>query len=140
MWSLISGSYFLKHRNDSFSFQTDPVHPVNMGVLAESVVNLDEQECFCHCSYPTLTRLEQWLIDAKNPRTNEIVKQLEDSADALDRDGTEDSYFHQMVVGGMSPWGSNVNNQPQAAGIVQVFPLPRAWRPQQRKFRTYRHC
>ena len=46
-------------------------------------------------------------------------------------DQQEPSYFHQIVVGGLNPLGE-VGGQPEAAGMVQVFPTPTPWRPQRR--------
>ena len=78
-WGLVCGNFFLKHWGQGFGWGAAPVHPVNMGVLSESVVNLDEQEAFCHVSYPTITRLRSMLIEAGNPRWRSIIEQIEES-------------------------------------------------------------
>lgn len=137
-WSLVDGCYFLKHIGSGFSFRAVPVHPVNMGVLSEAVVNIDEQECFCHVTYPTVSRLHAELIRSGNPKAEQIIKKIMESKQS-DADAQEPSYFHQMVVGGMRPLGE-VNDTPSAAGIVQVFPIPTPWRPQRRVAPTVRHC
>lgn len=137
-WSLILGNYFLKHLPDGHGFRAAPVHPVNMGVLSESVNNLDEQEAFVHVSYPTVSRLRSMLTAAGNPRANSIIEQILE-ARSSERDQQEPSYFHEMVVGGMNPLG-DVNSTPSAAGIVQVFPIPTPWRPQRRVSPTVKHC
>ena len=56
-WSLICGNYIIKHIGDGFSARVVPVHPTNFGVLTESILRIEEQECICHVSYPTVTRL-----------------------------------------------------------------------------------
>jgi len=138
-WSLVCGNYFLKHLAEPPGFRAFPVHPLNMGVLSESIVNLDEQECFLHITYPTVTRLRSELEATGNPRANAIINRILE-ARSSERDQEEpSSYFHSMVVGGMNPLGE-VGSTPSAAGIVQVFPIPTPWRPQRRLAPTVRHC
>jgi hypothetical protein len=45
-----------------------------------------------------------------------------------------------MVVGGLHPAGTPGGEPPQAAGIVNVFPVPSPWRPQKKISRTVKHC
>jgi len=137
-WALICGNYFLKHWGDGFGFRAAPVAPINFGVLSESVNNLDEQEAFCHVSYPTVSRLRSMLTDSGHPRRNQIIERIMESR-ASERDQEEPSFFHQMVVGGMNPLG-DVGSTPSAAGIVQVFPIPTPWRPQRRVTETVKFC
>lgn len=137
-WSLICGNYFLKHLPDGHGFRAAPVHPVSMGVLSESVNNLDEQEAFVHVTYPTVSRLRSMLTQAGNPRAEQIIERILE-ARGSERDQDEPSYFHQMVVGGMHPLG-DTGQTPSAAGIVTVFPIPTPWRPQRRVSPTVRHC
>ena len=137
-WALISGCYFLKHMGDGFGFSATPVHPVNMGVLSESVVTLDQQEAFVHVSYPTVTRLRSTLEQSGHPRAKEIIARVME-ARSSEREDAENTYFHTMVVGGMNPLGQ-VNSTPQAGGIVQVFPIPTPWRPNRRLSPTVKHC
>lgn len=137
-WALICGCYFLKHIGSGFSFKGVPVHPVNMGVLSEATTSLDEQECFCHVTYPTVSRLEADLERSGHPRAKAIIDQILETKSS-DTDQQEPSYFHQMVVGGMRPLG-DVGDVPSAGGIVQVFPVPTPWRPQRRLAPTIKHC
>ena len=137
-WSLICGNYFLKHLPSGHGFRAVPVHPVNMGVLSESVNNLDDQEALVHVSYPTVTRLRSMLVQNGHPRANAIIEQILEAATS-DRDQEEPSFFHSMIVGGMNPLGE-VGSTPSAAGIVQVFPIPTPWRPQRKVSPTVRFC
>jgi len=137
-WALINGSYLLKHLGDEYGFRAIPVHPVNFGVLQESVVSLAEQEAFCHVTYPTISRLRADLERAGVPKRDAIIRKIEESRHP-EKDQNEPSYFHQMVVGGLNPLG-DVNSSPEAAGIVQVFPTPTPWQPQRRHAPTVRHC
>lgn len=138
VWSLNNGCQLLKIRPDDRSFKMAPVHPENFGVLSETVQHLDEQEAFCHVSFPTVSRLRQMLDDMEHPRVAEIIAQV--LAEPKQGDEEAPTYFHQMVVGGLHPAGTPGGEPPQAAGIVNVFPVPTPWRPQKRISRTVKHC
>jgi len=137
-WALICGCYLIKHMGEGFSFRVVPVHPVNFGVLTESIIGLEEQEAICHVSYPTATRLRSILKENGHPQAEKIYRQIQETR-ASRRDTEEPAYFHQMVVGGMRPLG-DVGETPSAAGIVQVFPVPTPWRPQRRISDTVKLC
>jgi hypothetical protein len=137
-WSLVNGVQMLKLRPDGESFKMAPVHPENFGVLSETVLNLHEQEAFCHVSFPTLSRLRTMLQEINHPREDDIIAQVLE-ARPTEKDTEPDTYFHQMVVGGMQPIGSE-GSAPSASGIVNVFPVPAPWKPQKKISRTVRHC
>ena len=137
-WALVCGNYFIKFWGDGHGFRCAPVHPINVGVLSESLNNLDEEEAFVHVTYPTITRLRSMLRESKHPQAESIIRRIQE-ARSSERDQQEPSYFHQMVVGGMRPLG-DVGDTPSAAGIVQVFPIPTPWRPQRRVSPTVKHC
>jgi hypothetical protein len=139
VWSLVNGCYLLKHMpSDHGSFKLAPVHPQNFGVMSETVLDLDEQEAFCHVSYPTISRLRSILEDIDHPKKKAIFERILDASPSK-REEMEPSYFHQMVVGGLQPLG-DVGDQPSAAGIVNVFPVPTPWRPQQQFQPTVKLC
>lgn len=137
-WSLICGCYLLKHYGEGYGFKAVPLHPVNFGVLSEAISDLNEQEAFCHISYPTVTRLRSMLREYDHPDAEKIYNQLLQSTTS-ERDQDEPNYYHQMVVGGMRPLGE-VNTTPSAAGLVQVFPVPTPWRPQRKISQTVKLC
>ena len=141
VWALINGCQMLKLKPDGEAFKIAPVHPQNFGVLGETISSLEEQEGFCHCSYPTISRVRSWLEEAHHPKTNEIVNRLLEAHDSK-KDTEAPSYFHQIVVGGIHPLG-DVNrspNAPEAGGIVNVFPVPTPWRPNTRFQQTVKFC
>jgi hypothetical protein len=143
VWSLINGCQLLKIRPDGpedRSFKTAPVHPQNFGVLSETVQNIDEQEAFCHVSYPTVSRLRHMLDEMEHPRVAEIIGQILAEPQQTDAEQAQPTYFHQMVVGGLWPAGTPGGEPPQAAGIVNVFPVPTPWRPNKRISRTLKLC
>jgi hypothetical protein len=139
LWSLINGCYFLKAKPAFEGFKVHPVHPQNLGVLAETVLSLEEQEAFCHVTFPTVSRLMAMLDEQDHPRRNEIFAKLMEARES-ERDEEEPSYFHQMVVGGLNPVGDLEGNTPPSSGIVNVFPTPSPWRPQRKISRTVRFC
>jgi hypothetical protein len=138
VWGLVNGCYLLKHMPHDQSFKVAPVHPQNFGVLSESTLDLDEQEAFCHVSYPTISRLRSMLEEIGHPQKKAIFDRILD-ASPTKRDEEEPSYFHQMVVGGLQPLGDS-GDQPSAAGIVNVFPVPTPWRPQRAMQPTVKFC
>jgi hypothetical protein len=139
IWGMVNGCQILKvlPDGDSGTFKTAPVHPQNFGVLSETTLNLDEQEAFCHVSYPTKSKLRTMLMD--HPRYEEIMKQIGDEPGPK-RDEEEPTYFHQMVVGGLQPLGDVGDAPSSAAGIVNVFPIPTPWRPNRRFAPTVKLC
>jgi hypothetical protein len=139
-WSLINGCHILKHLPHETGFKIHSIHPQNFGVLTETILDLAEQEAVCHVSFPTLSRLSNYLDEIGHPRRNQIIEQLLEARQG-DRDEEEPTYFHQMVVGGLQPLGTgDPNDPPSAAGIVNIFPVPTPWRPQRRISRTVRFC
>ena len=136
-WALVNGCMLLKHTPHDETFRVTPVHPVNFGVLSETVIDLDEQEAFTHVSYPTVSRLRAMLKD--HPKRDSIIERIL-MEPARQEQQEKPTYFHQMVVGGLHPVGE-VGAQPSAAGVVNVFPVPTPWQPTKRNdTRTVKHC
>lgn len=139
IWSLINGIQMLKHVPVDEGFRIGPVHPQNFGVLQESIMDLDEQEAFCHVSYPTLTRLRSMLTASDHPDVDGILARIVEEKETT-KEEEQPSYFHQMVVGGLQPL-SNIGDAPSsAAGIVNVFPTPVPWKPERKLAKTVKHC
>jgi hypothetical protein len=134
-WSLVNGCQFLKHTPEGETFKIAPVHPINFGVLGETILGLDEQEAFVHVTYPTMSRLKDMLRD--HPKKDQILDRIA-SARPTEQDDDQSSYFHQMVVGGAQPIAES--GQASAAGIVNVFPVPAPWRPQRHITPTVKFC
>lgn len=137
-WSMVNGCQLLKHFPHDEGFKVAAVHPQNFGVLGETILDLDEQEAFVHVTYPTMTRLRSLLDD--HPRKKEIFARIEAGRPST-KDEEQPSYFHQMVVGGLNPLGDpgGMPNS-EAAGIVNVFPVPTPWRPNRRITPTVKFC
>jgi len=138
VWSLVNGCQLLKHISKDEGFHISPVHPQNFGVIGETILDLDEQEVFCHVSYPTLSRLRSMLEEMGHPKRREIIGRILDARPA-DKDEEEPSYFHQMVIGGLQPLG-DIGKVPSGSGIVNVFPVPTPWKPQRQTMPTLKFC
>jgi len=137
-WSMINGCQLLKHFPHDEGFKLAPVHPQNFGVLSETVLDLNEQEAFVHVTYPTMSRLRS-ILD-QHPRKDELIKQIE-SGRPTTKDEEQPTYFHQMVIGGLNPLGEPGGApRSEAAGIVNVFPVPTPWRPNRRLSPTVKFC
>jgi hypothetical protein len=137
-WAMVNGCYLLKHYPFESGFKVVPVHPENFGVLGETILELDEQEAFCHVTYPTISRLRTILQD--HPKRREILARISEGR-PTQQDEEQPTYFHQMVVGGLNPLGEpgGMPNA-EAGGIVNVFPIPTPWRPQRRITPTVKFC
>src|SRR5215472_9646199 len=139
-WSMINGCQLLKHfpSIDESHFKLAMVHPQNFGVLGETILDLDEQEAFCHVTYPTISRLRTILAD--HPKRKEILDRISEGR-PTQQDEEQPSYFHQMVVGGLNPLGEPGGApRSEAAGIVNVFPVPTPWKPNRRISPTVKFC
>ena len=137
-WSMINGCQLLKHYPHDEGFKLAAVHPQNFGVLGETILDLDEQEAFCHVTYPTMSRLRSILDE--HPRKKEIFARVE-AGRPTTKDEEQPSYFHQMVVGGLNPLGEPGGApRSEAAGIVNVFPVPTPWKPNRRISPTVKFC
>src|SRR5580698_1635992 len=77
VWSLVNGCQILKvlPDGDSGTFTTTPLHLQSFGVLAETFLSRDEQEAFCHFSYPTNSKLRTMLLE--HPRYEDITDKLD---------------------------------------------------------------
>jgi hypothetical protein len=137
-WSMVNGCYLLKHYPHDAGFKLAAVHPQNFGVLGETILDLNEQEAFCHVTYPTISRLRTIL--AEHPRRKAILERISESR-PTQQDEEQPSYFHQMVVGGLNPLGDPGGApRSEAAGIVNVFPVPTPWQPNRRVTPTVKLC
>lgn len=81
------------------------VRPVFFGVLEEQKQSLDDQEAFVHQSYWTPSAFMR-LVGPGHPDRAEIesnIKAVAQSKNEMDLIG--DSYFHEIVTGGINPIG-----------------------------------
>ena len=81
-WSLAFGSMLFKTLWKRSALRTFLVEPHQFGVLREDIIDLEDQEAFCHCYSKTRTSLESDLRD--NPRLPSILNQLTAAAGGSD--------------------------------------------------------
>lgn len=91
------------------------------GVLREDQSSLDEQDAFTHTYY--LTKAAFRRLISENPDKDEIMDQVSSMFAPADDYVLEDSYFHQIVTGGLQPIGSSGTPTGQQ-GQVEVFLPP----------------
>jgi hypothetical protein len=76
----------------------------------------------------------------EHPRRKEILDRIA-AGRPTQKDEEQPTYFHQMVVGGLNPLGEPGGSpRSEAAGIVNVFPVPTPWRPNRRIAPTVKFC
>jgi hypothetical protein len=141
VWSLVNGCVLLKHleNKDTHTCRIAPIHPQHFGVLSETILSLDEQEAFCHISFPSLSRLRNMLEEMHHPRVNELMERVLEGLESRRDDSEGPSFFHQMMIGGLQPLG-NIGDRPEAAGVVNVFPVPTPWKPQRKVSEVVQFC
>lgn len=117
VWALVKGATLVKTLWGYDGLEPWLVHPEFFGVLREDIADLDRQEAFVHSTYMTRGALERTLVE--HPQRSEIMSDLEKHFDTRGRgseDEYADSYFHQIVVGGIQP----VSTTGQATGMGTV--------------------
>lgn len=125
-WALIKGSSFLKINWGHRGFEPWLVQMEMMGVLREDIDGpdgLDRQEAFVHTQYLTPGQMRRRLGD--RPDADDLMKAIMASV-SVDLDAPrEDSYLHQIVLGGTQPVGTQPPGAPQN-GMVSVVggPVP----------------
>lgn len=124
----IKGASFLKHRPDGAGVTVDVVDPACIGVLRESLGDLESQEAICHVSYPTLSEL--WSIAGGGDRGTEVVNQVRMAAEAEEQDDDSGgAYYRQIIIGSEDPLGEP-NGTTSATAITGLLSnSPRATTP-----------
>jgi len=118
-WGLVKGCALMKVLWGHDGLEPWLVHPEFFGVLREDVADLDRQEAFVHTTYVTETELRRQLTD--HPQLEAIMKEIEDrTPDQKQRDIFTDSYFHQILIGGLNPVSTTGVSSGQ--GSVAVMP------------------
>jgi hypothetical protein len=119
---LVEGCCLLKQLWGFHGLEAWLIHPDQFGVLREDISDLDKQEAFVFSSYLTLTQFERTIVE--HPEREKIMEEIESARKNLREDESFlDSYFHQILVGGITP----VQVATQAgSGMVGVVGVPAA--------------
>jgi len=70
----IKGAALLKHRPDGFGVAVDVVDPLSIGVMRESINDLEDQEAVCQISYPTISEL--WTMAGGGTKDGDVADKL----------------------------------------------------------------
>lgn len=117
--ALIEGSCFIKMCWSHNGYEPHIIRQHQMGVLREDMEELDKQEAFTHSYWLTEGQFAR-LIYA-NPDRKEIMARANASYVQLkDDDQFDNSFFQQIVVGGLSPI-STTTPSGQTGTIQNVF-------------------
>jgi hypothetical protein len=113
--ALTDGCSILKTTWGHSGYQPHVIKQQFFGVLREDMADLDDQDAFCHSYYLTPAQFRRLL--GNHPRKAEILARVVSShSEESVSDVADDSYFHEIVSGGLQPVG---NQQSQSS--VGVF-------------------
>lgn len=119
--SLVDGSCFLKQIWKNSKLQAHVVRNGFFGVLREDLQSLDEQDAFVHSFWLTKSAFRRLI--SENPDAKEIMEQVSSQFMAAPSEVMEDTYFHQIVTGGMQPISTSGTPTGQV-GAVDIFLPP----------------
>lgn len=118
--SLVEGAAIAKLTWKQGSWRAWTIRPTFFGVLREDLNELDDQEAFVHSTYMTPSGFRRML--GNHPDKAELMSQVSMFAaagtDAQDLVG--DSYFHEIVSGGIQPIGYAGNAGAASYGAVSI--------------------
>lgn len=102
-----------------------PIRPTFFGVLREDREELSEQEAFCHTFYITKDGFRRMVANHRDRA--ELMRQVQTAATPQNTsDVLGDSYFHEIVAGGMAPisyTGAAGSSGPQFGAVAVVAPM-----------------
>jgi hypothetical protein len=118
-WALVKGATLVKVVWGNDGPEPWLVHPEFFGVLREDIADLDRQEAFVHTTYVTPSEFKRQLAD--HPEREALLKEVEvQSKPQREQDQFTDSYFHQILIGGLNPVSTTGISQGQ--GSVAIAP------------------
>lgn len=119
---LIDGSAFVKQVWKNGRLQPYVIRNNFLGVLREDQTELSEQDAFTHSYYLTKSAFARLISD--NPERADIMERVSSQFQPANDDVIEDSYFHEIVSGGLQPIGASGTATGQV-GSVDVFLPPK---------------
>lgn len=119
---LRKGCAFVKLVHGHSGFEPYVIQPEFMGVLREDIDDLDRQDAFTHSYYLTPAQFRR--LVSNHPDKKELLEQVQRMAFSNPTSDVEDSYFHQIVMGGLQPVSVGAAPAQQNMGSVSVFGPP----------------
>lgn len=102
--ALIESCAFIKLNWTHQGYSPEIIRGHQMGVLREDIDDLDRQDAFTHSYYLTESQFRR-LISAHDKADQTAIMDRVQSAftQRLDNEGSDSSFFHQIVAGGLNP-------------------------------------
>lgn len=119
---LMKGAGFVKLVHGHSGFEPYVIQPEFMGVLREDIEDLDRQDAFTHTYYLTPAQFRR--LVSNHPDKKDLMERAEAISSSNPTSDIEDSYFHQIVMGGLQPVGIGGAPAQQNMGSVSVFGPP----------------
>lgn len=117
--SLVEGCAISKLTWKGGGWRAWTIRPSFFGVLREDLNELDDQEAFVHSSYYTPSAFRRMV--AGHPDASELVALASTMAAGQDtNDLVGDSYFHEIVAGGIHPIGTQTSPATSSYGNVNI--------------------
>ncbi|MGE3582797.1 MAG: hypothetical protein AB7J28_15440 [Hyphomonadaceae bacterium] len=103
--SLIYGCSLAKQRWKNKRAMPTIIRPQFFGVLREDVESLDDQDAFCEHYYLTKAQFRRLLVANGKSEADvaTLMARVETSFSQTGEEAMEDTYFHEIVAGGVQP-------------------------------------
>ena len=120
--SLVDGARLLKLTWDYNGYKPFMIKPEFFGVLREDLDTLDEQDAFCYRYYLTPSAFGRMMANA--PNADKVKAAVALNSAAMTEGYMEDSYFHEIITGGVQPIGVNAstNQRGSVSPIASINP------------------
>jgi hypothetical protein len=119
--ALIKGCMLLKIMWGADGLEGWLVHPEMFGVLREDIDEIDRQEAFVHTSYLTKSQFRRTIHD--HPDRDKLLAEVDHAAKPGKELESEESFFHQVVIGGTNP-PVGLGTASGTTGQVSIVSLP----------------
>ena len=119
----IKGAALLKTRPDGFGAAADVVDPLSIGVMRESLNDLEDQEAVCQISYPTISELWSMAGGGASDEATRTADGLVERVRASIQAEPEESGNYATLVGQLDPLGQP-NEPTSGQGSVDIYGGP----------------
>lgn len=127
LMALIDGSCFVKMVWSHSGLEPHVISQHFMGVLREDVDSFSRQDAFTHSFYLTKAQFTRLLYNKPTEQKNDILDRVQGAFRPAEDDIIMDSYFHEIVAGGIQPIaaGTVPSGQTGQVGVFGGAPSPR---------------
>lgn len=121
--ALVEGCSFVKKIQGHHGPKSAIIKPRFMGVLREDLNDLDEQDAFVHSFYVTPRQLRRLIANKPDDIRAQLLRETAAVAQAPTQSDFDDSYFHEIVMGGLQPITTTGTPGP-GKGTVSPYATP----------------